>query len=216
MARMFRVGLTGNIGSGKTTAAQILADLGAKIIDADAIAHELLAPGSSVHARVVEAFGGKIARPDGSIDRSALGDVVFGDPEKRAILNRIVHPAVREEILRRIAGMEQKDPEGIVVVDAALLVESGFHRLLDCLLVVTCAAEKQLERIVRRNGLTVEQARARMASQLPAREKACIADYEIDNSGSIEDTRVQIVRIFASLQAGKVKSGGTGIPGRSS
>lgn len=199
MSRMLRVGLTGNIGSGKSTTASILAELGAVVIDADRIVHELLAPGSAAYESVVQSFGPEILGADRTINRRILGRIVFESPQKRAVLNGCLHPAVLAEIGRRIEDLEKNDRRGIVVVDAALMVETGFHRYFDRLIVVTCDPEIQLARVVLRDGLSVEDVRARMDAQMPAEEKAKVADYRIDNSGSPDDTRRQAVAVYRDL-----------------
>ena len=199
MSRMLRVGLTGNIGSGKSTTASILAELGAVVIDADRVVHELLAPGSAAYESVVQAFGPEILEADRTINRRILGRIVFESPQKRAVLNGCLHPAVLAEIGRRIEDLEKNDRRGIVVVDAALMVETGFHRYFDRVIVVTCDPEIQLARVVLRDGLSVEDVRARMDAQMPAEEKAKVADYRIDNSGSPDDTRRQAIAVYRDL-----------------
>jgi dephospho-CoA kinase len=199
MRRVLRVGLTGNIGSGKSTAALILAELGAHVVDADMIVHGLLMPGTDTHAAIVGAFGNGILQPDGTINRRKLGQIVFEDPEKRAMLESLVHPGVRSVIEDRIRQLEREAPDGIVVVDAALLVETGFYREFDRLIVVTCDPEIQLARIVRRDGLGIDEVRARIEAQMPAEEKAKVADYRIDSSGSLDETRRQIDAVYQEL-----------------
>ena len=199
MRGMLRVGLTGNIGSGKSTTALILAELGACVIDADLIVHKLLMPGSDTNAAIVRAFGSGILQADGAINRRMLGRIVFEAPEKRTVLEGLVHPGVRLAIEDRIRELEREGPDRIVVVDAALLVETGFYRQFDRLIVVTCDPEIQLRRVMKRDGLSVEQARARIAAQMPAKEKAKVADYTIDSSGSPEETRRQVAAIYQKL-----------------
>jgi dephospho-CoA kinase len=196
---MLRAGLTGNIASGKSQAAHVFAELGARIIDADVIAHEALSQGSGVYGEVVAAFGADILAPGGSIDRGRLGEIVFNDPEKRSRLNGIVHPTVREEIFRRIGEYEKDLSGGIIIVDAALLIETGSYVLYDRIIVVTCDPKLQLSRLINRNGFTVEQARARMAAQMPVEEKLRLADYTIDTSGTLKETHEQIEAIYRDL-----------------
>lgn len=196
---MLHVGMTGNIASGKSQAAHVFAELGAHIISADLIAHGLLAKGCTIYERVVAAFGNGILAPDGSIERRKLGEIVFSDAEKRAQLNGVIHPAVREEIMRRVHEYAESFPRGIVIVDAALLVESGSYRLYDYLIVVTCDPTLQLARIINRDGLTVEQARVRMAAQMPVEEKLRLASYTIDTSRTFKETREQIEAIYRDL-----------------
>ncbi len=196
---MLRVGLTGNIASGKSQAAHTFAELGARIIDADAIAHNSLGKGTETAERIVEEFGTAILSADGAIDRRKLGDIVFADADKRAKLNGIVHPGVREEISRRISEYEKESPCGIVIVEAALLVESGSYVLYDRLVVVTCDPRLQLTRLINRDGLTIEQAKTRMAAQLPVEEKLRLSHYTIDTSGTLKETREQIEAIYRDL-----------------
>ena len=196
---MLRVGLTGNIASGKSHATQVFAELGAHIIDADVIAHQLLTPGTSTYQRVVQAFGPQVLNPDATINRRKLGEIVFQDETRRQELNGLVHPEVRAQVLRRIEELERSDPDGVVIIDAALMVESGFYRTFDRVIVVHCPSSLQLTRIVSRDGLTVAQARARMAAQMPAEEKVKYADYTIETSGTYRQTREQIETIYRSL-----------------
>ena len=196
---MLRVGLTGNIASGKSHATQVFAELGAHIIDADVIAHGLLAPGTSTYDGVVAAFGGQILNPDASINRRKLGEIVFQDEAKRAELNSLVHPEVRAQVLRRIDELEDSGQNGIIIIDAALMVESGFFHTFDRLIVVHCSPSLQLSRIVSRDGLTLAQARARMAAQMPVEEKIKHAHYTIETSGTFRQTREQIESIYRDL-----------------
>lgn len=202
---MLRVGLTGNIASGKSHATQVFAELGAHIIDADVIAHELLAPGTSTYDRVVAAFGDPILNPDATINRRKLGKIVFQDEAKRAELNSLVHPEVRARVLRRIDELEDSAQNGIIIIDAALMVESGFFRTFDRLIVVHCSPSLQLSRIVSRDGLTVAEARARMAAQMPVEEKIKHAHYTIETSGTFRQTREQIEAIYRDLLLLKLK-----------
>jgi|WetSurMetagenome_2_1015567.scaffolds.fasta_scaffold18045_3 dephospho-CoA kinase len=196
---MLRVGLTGNIASGKSQASLVFAELGAHIIDADVIAHELLRPGTPTYAKVVQAFGEDILLPNGNVDRKKLGQIVFNSSSQRFLLNSLVHADVRGEVFRRIADLEATDSRGIVIVEAALLVETGGYRLFDCLVVVTCDPALQVERIVKRDGLTEPEARVRMAAQMPAEEKLRVADYAIDTSSTFEETRRQAKAIHLDL-----------------
>ncbi len=196
---MLRVGLTGNIASGKSQAARVFAELGARIIDADVIAREILARGTCTFDKVVEAFGEEVLDGDGSINRRKLGEIIFADAEKRARLNAIVHPDVREEIFSRIEEYHSDCPAGVVIVDAALLIESGSYKAYDRIIVVTCHPALQLSRLINRDGLTVEQAKKRMAAQMPVEEKLKLADYTIDTSGTFRETREQIEAIYRGL-----------------
>ncbi len=196
---MLRVGMTGNIASGKTNARRVFTELGAHTIDADEIAHELLAPGCEVYRHVVAAFGDGVLQPDGSISRRRLGSIVFNDPERRSLLNSIVHPAVRTEVWRRIGQLENLHSRGVIIVDAALMVETGSYRQYDRLIVVFCDPALQLARLMRRNDLTAEEAKARIAAQMPVEEKLKFAHYRIDTSGTFNGTRQQIEAIYREL-----------------
>lgn len=199
MRNMLRVGLTGNIGTGKSKAAEVFAELGAFVIDADVIARELLCPGQQAFNRVVQAFGERILNPDNTVDRRRLASIVFSDIEKLKLLNSLVHPEVGKAILGRIAELEQRSLRGIVIVDAALTIETGHQELYDCLIVVTCDPDIQLKRIIDRGGLTAEEAKLRMESQMPTSEKLKFADHIIDTSGALTQTRVQIEAIYRRL-----------------
>lgn len=196
---MLRVGLTGNIASGKSHASSVFAELGARVIDADVIAHELFEPGSPTFTKVVQAFGNQILSREGRIDRKILGNLVFHNAEKRLQLNALVHPDVRAEVTRRTLELEKEGFEGILIIDAALMVESGFYRLQDRLVVVTCDPALQLSRVMNRCGLSAEEAGLRIAAQMPAADKVKLADYVIDTSGTYAGTREQIERVYRDL-----------------
>ncbi len=196
---MLHVGLTGNIASGKSQATLFFAELGAHIIDADLIAHELLEPDTETYKRVAEAFGEQILQTNRTINRKKLGEIVFSSAEKRLLLNSLVHPMVRNEILRRIFELEQASSSGIVIVDAALMIETGNHNLYDRLIVVTCDPALQIARLMSRNNLTMEEARARMDSQMPVEEKLKLADYIIITSGTLKETHEQVKAVYRDL-----------------
>jgi dephospho-CoA kinase len=200
---MLRVGLTGGIASGKTTVAQFMTEMGCHVIPADPIAHALMEPGGAAYDDIVSEFGREILFPDGRVDRNRLAAIVFSNPEKLSRLNRITHPRVTELILRRLDELEQNEPTGenlIAVVEAALLVEAGFHRHLDRLVMVDCGRENQMARLMER-GLSQEQAESRLAAQMPAEEKRRYAHYVIDSSGPREETRRQVERIVQELRS---------------
>ena len=184
----YRIGLTGNIACGKSTVGKLLVARGAEYVDADHLVHALMEPGTPENARIVEHFGPAVRRPDGRIDRAALGEVVWRDPAALKDLEAIVVPAVRAEIRRRLT--ESRAPA--IVVDAIKLIESGLYRELDALWVVSCAPEEQLRRLVAERGLTIEQARARIAAQPPQEDKLRVATLVIDNSGSRAETERQV------------------------
>jgi dephospho-CoA kinase len=194
---VLRVGLTGGIGSGKSEVSKRLAAQGAVIIDADAIAREVVAPGTDGLAEVVEAFGKEILRADGELDRPRLGDIVFADPALRGKLNAIVHPRVgaRMAELERGAG-----PGAIVVHDVPLIAESGLAGGYDLVVVVDVPPRIQVERLVRYRGMTREQAQARMAAQASREQRLAIAGIVIDNSGSLAELDRQAGDLWAELR----------------
>jgi dephospho-CoA kinase len=196
---MLHVGLTGNIAVGKSHAAQVFAELGAHTIDADLLARDLLSPGTATYAKTVAAFGPSILKPDGTVDRKLLAGIIFDHEESRLRLNAIVHPDVYSGILRRIVELEQNVARGMVVVHAALLIESGHYKIYDRMIVVTCDPALQLSRVIARDGLSLEDARKRIQSQMSVEEKLRLADYTIDTSGSFRETREQIEAIYQDL-----------------
>jgi len=196
---MLHVGLTGNIASGKSSAAQFFSGLGAHVIDADRIAHALLQCGTPTYGRVIEAFGNGILGPAGEIDRRILGQLVFSDAGQRNLLNSLTHPAVESEIHRKIGEIERSAPCGIIIVDAALMIETGGYRMYHYLVVAACHPSVQVSRLMARDGLTESEARARMASQMPIEEKLKLADYTIDTSGTLPQTCEQVESIYRDL-----------------
>ena len=196
---MLRVGLTGSIGVGKTFVGSVLIELGCHLLDADVTARDVVQAGSDGLAEVVAHFGPEVLLPDGSLDRKRLGSVVFGNEEKRQLLNAILHPRIiarQDEILSQWA---IKDPGGIGVVDAALMIESGGYKRFDKLIVVHCRPEVQLERLMLRDGLTRTEAQARISSQMPQAEKQKFADYLIDTSDGFELTRQRTQTVYDQL-----------------
>jgi dephospho-CoA kinase len=200
-AAILRVGLTGGIASGKSTVARLFADLGADVSDADAVAHRLMEPGGEAHLLVEREFGPEVVRPDGSIDRSALGRIVFAAPERRARLEAILHPLIRAEEAAHVARLAAGGVPRIAVVNAALLVETGFWRDYDRLVVVHCPAEVQVERLMRRDGLPHDAALARIAAQMPTAAKLKVAHYAIDTGGSVDDTEARAREVFRHLSS---------------
>ena len=197
---MIRAGLTGGLASGKSTVAAFFRDLGAFHLDADRIAHEVIAPGGDAYGDVVGRFGPEVVLADGAIDRKALAAIVFRDPAALADLNEIVHPRVRREIARRIAEHAAGPfPSPVAIVDAALLVESGIHRDLDALIVTACLPQTQVARAVMRGGLTSEQARSRIAAQAPLEAKLAVADYTIDTDTPLDETQRQVRAVWDAL-----------------
>ena len=199
---MLRVGLTGGIGSGKSEAARRLAEHGAIVIDADVAAREVVAPGSPGLAQIAAAFGEGVLRPDGSLDRERLGQMVFADPGLRATLNAIVHPLVRTwmEEAERAAVRAAPPPGPVVVHDVPLLAESRGKAGFDVVIVVDVAPELQVERLVRLRGMAADQARARLAAQASREQRLAVADIVIDNSGSLDDLDRRIAAVWADLE----------------
>lgn len=197
---MLKVGLTGSIAVGKSFVTSVLGELGAQVMDADQTARAVVEPGTPGLAEVIETFGPQVLQPDGRLDRAKLGEIVFHDEAKRQRLNQIVHPlvmAAQDEQLRR---WEEADPQGVAVVDAALMIESGGYRRFDKLVVVFCRPEIQLARLMRRNGLSEDEARQRIAAQMPQEEKKGYADYLLDTSNDFDDTRRQVEKLYAELR----------------
>jgi len=189
---MLRIGLTGGIASGKSTVCGMLQENGCHIVDADEVAHELILKGQPCYDLVVHAFGVAILDGAGEIDRKKLGDMVFESQAQLETLNKIVHPHVIRQILTKLDIMEAKHPRGPVVVDASLMIESGFYKSFNGLIVVTCALARQMERLISRNGFSEAQAQRRISVQMPLEQKLRFADYIIDNSGSLDETRTQV------------------------
>lgn len=192
------IGLTGGIGSGKSTVSALLAQRGAVVIDADAITRELQQPGTDVFAAMVERFGDQIVAADGTLDRQAVADIVFSDPDALADLGRIVHPAVGAEIARRLA--EEASTDHLVILDVPLLVESGRDDLRG-LVVVDLDPEIAVARLVEHRGMREDDARARIAAQAARQDRLAKADLVIDNSGSREDLEVAVAEVWPRLVA---------------
>jgi dephospho-CoA kinase len=197
---MLIVGLTGGVASGKSAVSQVWEGGGAYLIDADRIARELVQPGQPAWKALIKAFGKDILQEDGSLHRKKLAARVFTDPVQRGIINQILHPRVKREINRRIKEIGQKDPEAIVVVDAALLVETGYYREVDKVVVVTSTREQQMERLKRREGIDQEKAQGIIESQISAKERIKVADIIIRNEGPLEQTERKAKEIFQELK----------------
>jgi dephospho-CoA kinase len=198
---MKRLGLTGGIASGKTAIARMLRELGFRVIDADALGHEVMEPGTRAYNEIVREFGAGIVDADGRIDRGKLGAIVFADAEKLKRLNAIVHPRVEEEMVRLFREWEKSGVADAAFVEAALLVEAGYQKNLDGLVVAWCRPEQQIERLLAR-GMNELEARRRIAAQMPAEEKLKFATEKIDCSGLIEETRRQVEELSAKLRRG--------------
>lgn len=196
---MLLVGLTGGIGSGKTTVARMLERRGAVVFDADVLARKAVEPGTPGFNAVVERFGASVLAPGGDLDREALASIVFADPAARRDLEAIVHPEVRRMFAE--ACEAYRDTDAVVVFSAPLLVETGMHSAFDVLIVVAATERTQIERLMRGRGMSEEQIRARIAAQAPLEEKAAVADILIDNEGTLEELEAQVDRVWADLRA---------------
>ena len=199
--RFFLVGLTGGIASGKSTVSRQLAALGCHVIDADLLAREVVAPGEPAWRAIVEAFGREVLQPDETLDRARLGARAFGDAEARRRLEGITHPAIQARRQALLADLETQGFDGIVIQDAALLLEAGGAARVDRVIVVYASPETQLERLVRRDGLAWVEADRRIASQMPLADKVRRAHYVVDNSDSPEETAAQVRAVHAALVA---------------
>jgi dephospho-CoA kinase len=209
---MLKVGLTGGIASGKSYVLGLLRELGCQVLDADAVAHRVMEPGEPAYTAIVDHFGPGILDGEGRIDRTRLGAIVFADPGERAALNAIVHPRVYEAQavwLEGVAAGNVNRPGGlsapgvppgvIAVIDAALMIETGSYRRFDCVVVVHCRPELQLQRLMERNRISREAAEARIAAQMPTAEKLCYADFTIDTSEGFAETRRQVEDLYHQL-----------------
>ncbi|MBZ5702601.1 MAG: dephospho-CoA kinase [Acidobacteriia bacterium] len=197
---MLIVGLTGGVASGKTAISQILREEGAYLIDADQIARELVQPHTATWNELIKVFGKEILQEDGSIHRKRLAAKVFSDPEQRNLLNQILHPRIKTEMNKRVKEIGQKDPNAIVVIDAALLIELGGHREMDRVIVVASTEKQQIERLKKRDGVDQEEAQKILSSQMPLDEKMKVADFVIRNEGSFEETRRRVKEVFQKLK----------------
>jgi len=198
---MISAGLTGGIGSGKSTAAALFASLGAVTINSDEIGRDMMKPGTVVYDRIVSGFGNDVVDSNGQLDRAKLAEIVFHDLDKLKHLNAIVHAPVLREIDRRIQFERAKNPQAVVVVESAVLFEAGQERRFDKMIVAWCTPEQQVERFVSRSRMAEADVRARMAAQMPGDEKKRRADFVIDTSSSLADTERQVKEVFAKLQA---------------
>jgi len=200
VARAFKlVGLTGNIGSGKSSVARLFAARGIPVIDADGLLREVQAPGQPAHAEITAAWPEAVA-PEGGIDRKRLGRIVFADPAARKRLEGITHPRIQELSRARAAALADAG-HALALYEATLLVESGRHEELDGLIVVTASPATRLARVVTRDGLNEEEVRARMRAQMPQEEKVRLATHVIDNDGDLAATEAQVDRIIAELRS---------------
>jgi dephospho-CoA kinase len=188
------LGLTGGIGSGKSTVATMFSDLGAEVIDADRLARDIVEPGQPALDEIAAAFGREILQPDGRLNRSKLAGIIFADPAARARLDAITHPPIQRLMAEAVAA--RRDRPGVLVLDIPLLFENDRRGLVESVVVVWIHSATQLRRLVERDGLSEQQARQRIAAQIPLDEKRDRADHVIDNSGSLQSTRRQVEAIY--------------------
>jgi dephospho-CoA kinase len=196
---MLKVGLTGSIAVGKSFVVSVLKELGCIVFDADLIAHNCMEPGTPAYNDIVQEFGVGVLIENGAVDRGKLGAIVFHDEARRLRLNEIVHPRVREAQDRLLKEAEAAAPNGIAIVDAALIIESGGYKRFDKLIVVFCDRETQIKRLMARNNLARQDAESRIAAQMTSEEKRRFADFEIDTSGDFEDTRRRVIEVYSEL-----------------
>ncbi|MCG6915917.1 MAG: dephospho-CoA kinase [Deltaproteobacteria bacterium] len=196
---MLKVGLTGGIASGKSTVSEIFASLGAQILDADEVAREVLLPGQPAWTMLRQAFGGEFFNADGTVRRKKLRKLVFADPEKRKQLDAIVHPEVMREINRRSETSSSSIQSGVLLVDVPLLLEVGVANRFDKVVVVYASERVQIKRLIRRDGISEEEAKQALKAQMVLKQKVEQADYVIDNNGRLEETQVQVQRVWQEL-----------------
>jgi dephospho-CoA kinase len=196
---MLKVGLTGSIAVGKSYMLSVLAELGCVTFDADKVAHSVMEPGCAAYQDIVREFGNAVLADDEHVDRAKLGAIVFANRERRKRLNEIVHPRVIEEQNRLLQEAEAKDPDGIAIIDAALMIESGGYRRFDKLIVAYCDRETQIERLMKRNQITREDAERRLAAQMTSEEKLGYADYRVNTAGTFEETRLRVIQVYNEL-----------------
>ena len=194
---MLLVGLTGGIGSGKSTVARLLEKRGAVVFDADLLAREAVEPGTPGHAAVIERFGADVLAPGGELDREALASIVFADPSARRDLEEIVHPEVRR--LFAEGSEAYRDTDSVVVFSAPLLVETGMHTAFEILVVVSATVATQIERLMRQRGMSESSIRARIEAQAPLEDKAAVADFLVDNEGSLDELESQVEQLWNDL-----------------
>ncbi len=197
---MLVIGLTGGIASGKSTVASMLRDLGASIVDADALARQVVEPGTPALAEIASRFGAEMIDAGGRLDRKRMGERVFSDPSARAALNGITHPRIAEASRAAMAELRAAG-QTVAIYEAALLVENKIHHGLDGLIVVSVPDPVQIDRVCQRDSIDFSAARARLAAQLPLSDKVAVADWVIDNSGSLERTRDQVERVWRQVRA---------------
>ena len=195
------VGLTGGIAGGKSTVSGMLQDLGARLIDFDVLARDVVRPGSSGLAKVVDHFGKQVLQPDGTLDRKQLSGVVFQNPEKRRLLERLIHPDIYQAFVREVSRITADSPDAVIVAEVPLLVEADLLHLFDVILLVYSSVRVQIERLMRRQDLTEKEADEMLSAQLPVEEKKKFADHIVYNDGSLESTRLQVLAVWKQLAA---------------
>lgn len=193
------IGLTGNIGSGKSSVAAYLSELGAQVVDTDQVARQIVEPGSPALAELTSAFGPGILNPDGTLNRAQTAAIVFKSPEARQTLNEITHPRIRAEVDRHIDLHRRQPGAPALVIEAPLLVEAGFHHLVDEIWLVVADEETMLQRVARRDNTSEEQAAGRLASQMPQSQKLPLAHRVIDNNGPPEEYKQQVDRLWYTV-----------------
>lgn len=202
---MMVIGLTGGIASGKSTISDMLRELGAAVIDADIVSRDVVSQGSIAYNRIIESFGEDILLSDGEINRKLLGNIVFSDEEKLTLLNEITHPAIIENVNNRIAVLKQQHKK-VVVVDAAILIEMGLNKHVDCVWLVLANRDTQLKRVMERDKLSSEDAWNRINAQMSNEERLKYADAIIDTTHPVEDVRNRVKELWYSLQSGEINN----------
>ncbi|MFQ5673321.1 MAG: dephospho-CoA kinase [Nitrospinales bacterium] len=194
------VGLTGSMGSGKTRAANLFRKLGAHILDADAVCRALVKPGEPAWREIVERFGNKILLADDTLNRAELAKIVFAEPDKKAALENILHPRVFREEEKFYDNIRHRQPDALVIIDAALLIESGNYKKMDKVVVMSCAKDEQIRRLLARGSWSREDIEKRLSRQMKVEDKIKLADYVIHNDGSLEDLETQVESVFHELK----------------
>jgi len=202
---MIIAGITGTIGTGKSTVTAMFAEMGAFIIDYDAVAHEVIEPGKPAWQEIIDSFGKDLLNEDQTIDRKKLAPIVFNNLEKLRKLDSIVHPAIAEAVQRLIDEKKRIDPDGLIIEDIPLLLEAGpeiAHAVVDKIIVIFSSPEVQFKRLIAR-GMSEEDAKSRIKNQIPVQEKTKYADFVINNDGPLEETRKQVLNIYSQLTQSK-------------
>lgn len=193
------IGLTGGYATGKSSVGSMLVRMGAELIDCDLLAREVVKPGTEGLEKVAERFGEGVMNQDGTLNRRAMADIIFNDAKSRRALEAILHPLIREMVFKRAKERLSRDPGAVVVVEAALLFESGLHENMGRNIVVTCREDQQIERGMARDGLPKAEVMKRMNAQWPLARKTQLADFVIDNSGAVEKTKARVREIWAEI-----------------